>query len=896
MYEKLFDSLIMAIANEYLEYNALTDAVGHKLYRKNSGINKLLRNMRDIEYTTSGMFDDLNEFLDAYKDRYNKSYDFCSGSAYEYQKQKAEVSGEWSPKIRGQYSYMATALFTYLWTKYNQIENEFERTNKLEKLMDAVIHAISQALDKEWLYDQLKDKYIIDPLKFISSSINISLYEDWETRYVDKTLFQEKDDIKIIIINADQEYDDDKIGLLCMKLGEAVNDAIRDVTDNRISITYLRKGSYIKTSLSENDKKKLVESDLVCFLVGKSIDSKGKSFLEYITTVYKTYDIKVSLFQKEDIKYGIKSLMPVYTTAEIIGADIIKYYNISEVFIFLIRDIIEYYRDAEFSISVEDKTLLINGHSVLPLQEHHLYNNEVLSKLRVQLLHYKELDSKSAYDINELEERITLYENFISQNLCLSMQRIEDKSSSYNQALYYTELFDYDNANKILMNEELDVNLKSAKGMMNIERMRIKEYIKAKRLLISNIKVTSPDDYDKIINLYQNLVDVSIDTGTEYSIILEYSQYLFELGKYRESLAEVRKLINLYELYGDKKVKEITDIYIHIGKVLFELHKYDEAVAYYIKAEENSFKNNNNRLLSIKCNILIAQAYFNMSDAIKMEEPLRKAEEIARKEGYLRKKNKFSDKELEVIAELYHYMGLSNRQMYDNQNAITQYQHSIDSYQKILDGLDKESSLYRRIIVSLSRTYSDIGVAYKYLGNFEDAIDCYLKSLNIRRELYKDNPYKYADGYATININIGLYYIEEDKDKAIKYFMEAESARFNTFHSDKDMGDRYPGTLAKLGNAYRKLGDIEKAKNLLLEAYRLFDTFEPIRRKWLYTYEANCRSVMAKIYRALDDPVESKKYYEESLEIWGNNRDKNPKKAEKNIQRIQDEFKDYYNT
>ena len=80
---------------------------------------------------------------------------------------------------------------------------------------------------------------------------------------------------------------------------------------------------------------------------------------------------------------------------------------------------------------------------ILSLQKHPAYNNEILANLHTQLEYYRISNSKSVNEINELEEKIILYENFISQNLMLSLQRLEDKDSMYNRALHYTELMNY---------------------------------------------------------------------------------------------------------------------------------------------------------------------------------------------------------------------------------------------------------------------------------------------------------------------------------------------------------------------------------------------------------------------------------------------------------------------
>ncbi len=885
MHDQLFDSVFKAIVRTDIAYKYRS-----KQFREDAAINLYLRTMREE------VNHDLLEYLDkSRKDKYQNENLLCSASTYNNQKDKARAGGAWPENYRERFADMACFLFYYVWDELNKCSDSIIKNNMLEQLKRSIVGAVIKSFDHEGIDTQIEREYADDPVEFVKSTIHIALYEEWESTYLEKLIFSEKKNMDILLINADSEYADNELETLCRKLESSVNKAVGEESSDKIIIGCIRRGSNIKEDFGERDKKKILESDYVCFLIGNELSDKTQKLLSYVSNTFRERNIKVGLFQKEDSKHGMKGLLPVYSAAEKLETDIIRYHSIEEVFLFLIRDFIEYYRETDFSFSVRDKVLVMNGNDVLPLKNHYAYNNEILTNLRMQLEYYRVSVSKSVYDINELEEKIRLYENFMSQNLCLSLQKLDDKDSLYNQALHYMKVFDYEKAKAVLSREELETDLKSAKGMINVEKMRIKEYLKVKRLLVSTIKVTEPDNRKKIRKIYDELVDVSIDSGVDYSVILEYAEYLSDLGEYQDTLSELEKLIHLHDLYGDKRVKDIFEVYILNGEVLLNLHRYDEAAEQYMKAEEACRALENSRIIMIRCNVLAAKAYYYMAEDVKMEIPLERAELIARPAGYLLKKAKMSPQEREIIAEFNHYVGLLNSRLDKPDEAEQFYLRAIEHFNILLDGVEKESASENRILSTMSRTYNNIGVIYKKMKRFEDARDFYTKALNIRKVLYRDNPYKYEDDYTTVCINLGLNCLDRgDSDGALAYFKEVEGIRQRSFRNDREIGDRYPGALAKLGSTYRKIGDFEKAESILLEAYGLFELFDSNRRRWLYVSEANCLSELANVYKNMDNPSESRKYYDKVLQLWSDNREKNPRKADRYIEKIQSEFEDYF--
>ena len=99
------------------------------------------------------------------------------------------------------------------------------------------------------------------------------------------------------------------------------------------------------------------------------------------------------------------------------------------------------------------------------------------------------------------------------------------------------------------------------------------------------------------------------------------------------------------------------------------------------------------------------------------------------------------------------------------------------------------------------RAYNNLGDSYFDLGDFKQAIDCYMKSLNIAKE--QGN--RTGEGKAYNNLGVA-YFCLEDFQRAIECF--TQSLRFVKEAGDKE----WEGQVSwKLATAYYSLGDFQKA-------------------------------------------------------------------------------------
>jgi tetratricopeptide (TPR) repeat protein len=136
-------------------------------------------------------------------------------------------------------------------------------------------------------------------------------------------------------------------------------------------------------------------------------------------------------------------------------------------------------------------------------------------------------------------------------------------------------------------------------------------------------------------------------------------------------------------------------------------------------------------------------------------------------------------------------LGLAYRYLGDMKKAIDYHQQSLT--------IDREIG-YRH---GEGKQLGSLGQAYYHLGDIDRAIDLYKKSLSIARELRN----RQMEGTALNNLG-GAYHDLGQMEKSIDYYKQALTI-------DRHSGDRQGEgiNLGKLGSAYSDLGETEKAIN-----------------------------------------------------------------------------------
>ena len=112
----------------------------------------------------------------------------------------------------------------------------------------------------------------------------------------------------------------------------------------------------------------------------------------------------------------------------------------------------------------------------------------------------------------------------------------------------------------------------------------------------------------------------------------------------------------------------------------------------------------------------------------------------------------------------------------------------------------------------VAASYSNIGLAYYSLGDYDKALEYYNKAHDIRLDVFGEN---HPDVAAIYN-NIGMAYDSlGDYDKALEYYNKAPGIQLNV------LGENHPAVAASYSNigvAYYSLGDYDKALEYLNKA------------------------------------------------------------------------------
>ena len=152
------------------------------------------------------------------------------------------------------------------------------------------------------------------------------------------------------------------------------------------------------------------------------------------------------------------------------------------------------------------------------------------------------------------------------------------------------------------------------------------------------------------------------------------------------------------------------------------------------------------------------------------------------------------------IAGLYNNIGFSCSEIGD-------YNQALEYYLKALGIVKKRFCLRKPIKAQI---YSNLGVAYNNLGDFDKALTNNFKSLMIRKIFFGNNRTEIASSYNNIG---GVYKDLCDYRKAMKYFQKALATR------EKVLGTEHPDTAVtynNIGALYMNQGNYDKA----LECYQ----------------------------------------------------------------------------
>jgi len=195
---------------------------------------------------------------------------------------------------------------------------------------------------------------------------------------------------------------------------------------------------------------------------------------------------------------------------------------------------------------------------------------------------------------------------------------------------------------------------------------------------------------------------------------------------------------------------------------------------------------------------------------------------------------------LDNIAELYHKIG-------DYQNALSIYKKTLLLREEIL-GLEHRDT---------AKSFHNIGSVYYGMGDYNKALEYFNKTLEIREKVLGLEHSDTAHSYNEIG---GVYYYTCDYNKALEYFNKALEIRKKVLGLEHpDMTESYHN----IGSVYGETGDYNKALEYLNKALE-------IRKKVLgleHPNTATSYNNIGTVYNKTGDYNKALEYYNKALEI-----------------------------
>ncbi len=401
--------------------------------------------------------------------------------------------------------------------------------------------------------------------------------------------------------------------------------------------------------------------------------------------------------------------------------------------------------------------------------------------------------------------------------------------------------------------EEAESKIKNEKQ----QQLQAYERLKAmERREIATLKLAGgKENYDKVAcRLKENAVADTKDIDA----VWDYAEFAYEQKDFKE--AELYWLICLKDCEYD--VNKQTAIQNNLGNLYSDMHEYDKAEEYYLKALENK-----NRLFAENPDALRASLASTQDNL-----------------GVLYYDTHNYDK-----SEEYHLKALENRTQLFNQEpeayrsdlAITQnnlanlYRNTHDyakAEEYYLQALDNKNQLFSQNAdayrADLAGTQNNLGTLYYSIHDYAKAEEFYLKALENKTRLFDQNPDAYRSTLASTQNNLGaLYFNIRDYAKAESYHLKALENRTYLFNHNPEA---YRADLAmtqnNLGSLYKSIQNYGKAEEFHLKALenytRLFSQSPEVYRAEL----AGTQNDLGMLYYITRDYAKAEDYFLKALE------------------------------
>lgn len=376
-----------------------------------------------------------------------------------------------------------------------------------------------------------------------------------------------------------------------------------------------------------------------------------------------------------------------------------------------------------------------------------------------------------------------------------------------------------------------------------------------KRLLLAlvfffTISISFSEKSGTLDSLYDELAKVIIDTD-KVRILLDISGTYYSEQNDLEAAIKYAKIANSLA-QGMNLLKFLAETEFSLGAFNYYSHSYEQSLYHYYKAL-NSYRITENQIgISKSLNnlgtIFIKQGEldkaikcFNESLKIKqnINDTLGITSTLINIGSIYYYKNQY-DKAIEhyysslIIAES---LGDSNLIAYNLNNIANIYKKQ-NQYTKALKLLFRSVSYLQNSKLKLGNTFTNIGLVYQSIGEYEKSKEYYSKSLVIKE---KNNDQR---GLAKLFNNLGIVSKNlNNSEEALDYFNKAHAI----VKANKD-DYTYGSVLLNLGNLYYSLSYYDKA-------------FHYLKRSLNIANRINAKTIKQTIYKVLSDCyVETKDY------------------------------------
>ncbi|MDM8517740.1 adenylate/guanylate cyclase domain-containing protein [Desulfobacterales bacterium HSG16] len=191
------------------------------------------------------------------------------------------------------------------------------------------------------------------------------------------------------------------------------------------------------------------------------------------------------------------------------------------------------------------------------------------------------------------------------------------------------------------------------------------------------------------------------------------------------------------------------------------------------------------------------------------------------------------------VAEALNNIGVAFKNMGDYEQAMDYYLNALKIRETLSDRKEIANSLH------------NVGVLYDYLLNYEKALEYYHQALTIREEIGDKK------GIASSYNNIGIiHHFSEEYQKALDYYHRALNLR-KQIEDKKGVGS----SMNNSGAAYRALGNHKEALSYFLKAINIFKELND-------TYEvANISNNIGELYLELEQYPKAEEYLKLGLSL-----------------------------